>query len=61
LTVVTRRLRPPAHYKRLLKHIPRLSHVTVEVEEWTAEALATDHDALIHDLQHIPARSPAGE
>lgn len=32
LTVVTHEPRPPSHYKALLKGIPNLSHVTVEVE-----------------------------
>ena len=53
LTVVTRKPHPPAHYKRLLTHIPGLSHITVEVEEWTAESLGVDQDALIHDERHF--------
>jgi cation diffusion facilitator family transporter len=31
-TVVTHTPRPPAHYKALLKDVPGLSHVTIEVE-----------------------------
>ena len=38
LTVVTSEPQPPAHYKRLLAGVPGLSHVTVEVETWSAAA-----------------------
>jgi cation diffusion facilitator family transporter len=33
VTVVTHHPRAPAYYKRLLTHIPGLSHVTIEVEQ----------------------------
>jgi len=55
LTVVTSEPHPPAHYKRLLASVPGLSHVTVEVETWSAAASERDEKA--HRHVHA-ARSP---
>ena len=55
LTVVTSKPHPPAHYKRLLASVPGLSHVTVEVETWSAVASAQNEQA--HRHVHA-ARSP---
>ena len=52
LTIVTSEPQPPAHYKRLLASIPGLSHVTVEVETWSAVAAAREENEMAHRHVH---------
>ena len=57
VTVVADMPMPPGHYKELLAGISGLSHVTVEVEQWT-DALSAS-SLLRH--RHIPAEPSVGK